>query len=607
VVSNWLPTMFLLLLNLSLAASVTEDRRSYADQTVQERWTWQDDKRQDALLRKEWFHPDGERSRLEEYQGGVLHGQVSSWDRGGVLQTEDHYRTGLLHGTSRRFDGPKDERWVSVHRDYSEGLPDGEQLLRRDAETVVLRHNYQQGQLHGSQQAWHSSGEMHYEMNLDNGLLHGEQRFWETGELEPSTYMLFEQGQAEGQQRYFYESNWRDEVWTAGLWEEVRSWHEEGSIPEALRVYELKVLPLDRHGNGEGEIDPTHPLDLRTQKGLVSKHRRWPNGQPQEQWDQVGDQPFHRWAENGQLVLEGFGDPNDRRGVWTEWRADGTLFKEEEWTDKRTGEVRTFDGQGRLREVETWEWERQRWQVILYEGDHKVAEGELFRTGSYRWGPWTYYRGDGSTRRTEVYGSGPYSGNRSFVVESQSFRVDGSVHCSGDERDLLCLEPQADGGHLELKVKALHRPRHGIETYQTETFSFQPRDLERSPLSEQALVVSVLDGEGLVTERRSLDSTGKELWVEQRRRDGSLARITGTGDTSSWEDIYDSQGLLASISETHPNGEICLVQMASGDEIRVMHQRPDGTTVVMGQGRDANKRVATCTFWTRHPELEGPR
>ena len=596
--------MFLLLLNLALAASVTEDRRSYADQTVQERWTWQDEKTQDALLRKEWFHPDGERSRLEEYQGGALHGQVSTWDRSGVLQTENHYRAGLLHGTSRRFDGPKDDRWVSVHRNYSAGLPEGEQLLRRDAETVVLRHHYKQGQLHGSQQAWHSSGEMHYQMNLESGVLQGEQRIWETGELEPSTYMVFEQGQAEGRQRYFYESNWRDEVWVEGRWEEVRSWHVEGSVPEALQVYALEVLPLDRHS--DGELQPTHTLHLRTRKVLVSKRRHWPNGQTQEQWDQLDAQPFHRWAENGQLVLQGFGDPNDRRGRWTEWRADGTLFKEEEWTDNRKGEVRTFDPQGRLREVETWEWERQRWQVILYEGEHKVAEGELFRTGSYRWGPWTYYREDGSTRRTEVYGSGPYSGNRSFVVESQSFRVDGSVHCAGDERDLLCVEPQADGGHLELKVKALHRPRHGIESYQTETFSFQPRDVERTQLSEQAMLVPVLDGEGLVTQRRRFDSSGKELWVEQRRRDGSLEQLTGAGAASSWEESYDKEGQLSVISETLPSGESCLVQVQSG-ELVVAHQSLEGETVLMGESREANRRLANCAFWARHPELESLR
>lgn len=600
--------MFLLLLNLSLAASVTEDRRSYADQRVQERWTWQDEKTQEALIRKEWFHPDGERSRLEEYQEGVLNGQVSTWTRSGILQTEDHYRAGLLHGTSRIFDGPEEERWVYVHRNYSEGVPDGEQLLRQNAETVSLRHNYQQGQLHGSQQAWHSSGEMHYDLNLENGLFQGEQRFWRTGELEPDTHMRFEEGQPEGHQRYYYESGWREENWTAGRWEDVRSWHEEG-VPESSRVFALEVLPLDRQGSEDeaGEIQPTRPLTLRTKKVLVSKRRHWPSGLPQEQWEQVGDQAFHRWAENGQLVLEGFGDPNNRTGRWTEWRADGSLFKEEEWSENRKGEVRTFDQQGRLREVETWEWDRQRWQVYLYEGEHKVAEGELFRSGSYRWGPWTYYREDGSTRRTEVYGSGPYSGNRSFVVESQSFRVDGSAHCTGEESDLLCVEPQADGGHLELKVKALHRPRHGIETYQTETFSFQPRDVERTQISEQAMVVPVLDGEGLVTERRRFDSTGKELWVEQRRRDGSLALITGSSQASTWEDGYDTQGQLTSISETLTNGETCTVQMASGDEIRVMHQRPDGTTVVMGQGRDANKRIATCTFWTRHPELEGPR
>ena len=601
--------MFLLLLNLSLAASVTEDRRIYADQTVQERWTWQDEKTQEALVRKEWFHSNGERSRLEEYQDGVLNGQVATWTSRGVLQTEDHYRAGLLHGTSRIFDGPEDERWVYVYQNYRDGLADGEQLLRQNAETVSLRHNYQQGQLHGTQFAWHASGEMHYEMNLDNGLLHGEQRIWEMSELEPATYMRFEQGRPAGQQRYYYESGWREEDWTEGRWEDVRSWHEEGEAPESILVYELEVRPLDRQRNGDeaSEIQPTRPLGLHVNKVLVSKRRHWPNGSPQEQWDQVGDQAVHRWTEDGQLVLAGFGDPNNRTGLWTEWRADGSLFKEEQWTEYRKGEIRTFDQQGRLREVETWEWERQRWQLTVYEGEHKVAEGELFRTGTYRWGPWTYYQEDGSTRRTEVYGSGPYSGNRSFVVESQSFRADGSVHCSGDERDLICVEPQADGGRLELKVQALHRPRHGIESYQTETFSFEPREIQRDPLSEQAVVVSVLDGEGLVREQRSFDSSGKEVRLEERRRDGTLEQISGTSPAGPWQETYDKQERLIQVIESLPKGESCTANFEDGRVVMAVLQGADGSVAMMGQGRDANRRVASCPLWSRHPELEAPR
>jgi antitoxin component YwqK of YwqJK toxin-antitoxin module len=450
---------------------------------------------------------------------------------------------------------------------------------------------------------------MHYEMNLNNGLLHGEQRIWEMRDLKPATYMRFEQGRPEGLQRYYSDSDWNEEDWTEGRWEDVRSWHEEGEVPESLRVYELEVFPLDRQRNGDkdSEIQPTRPLDLRTQKVLISKRLYWPNGSPQEQWDQVEDQAFHRFAENGQLVLEGFGDPKKRMGLWTEWRADGSLFKEEAWTGDRRGEVRTFDQRSRLREVETWEWDRKRWQLILYEGEHKVAEGELHRTGLYRWGPWTHYRQDGSIRRTEVYGSGPYSGNRSFVVESQSFRADGSAHCSGDERDLLCVEPQADGGRVELKVKALHRPRHGIESYQTQTFSFKPRDIQRDPLSEQAVVVSVLGGEGLVRERRSVDSEGREVRLEQWSRDGTLEQISGTSLAGPWQENYDSQARLTQIIEALPEGESCTAVFEDGRVVSVVLQRADGSVAMMGQGRDANRRVASCPLWSRHPELQAPR
>jgi hypothetical protein len=160
---------------------------------------------------------------------------------------------------------------------------------------------------------------------------------------------------------------------------------------------------------------------------------------------------------------------------------------------------------------------------------------------------------------------------------------------------------------VELKVKALHRPRHGIESYQTQTFSFKPRDIQRDPLSEQAVVVSVLGGEGLVRELRSVDSEGREVRLEQWSRDGTLEQISGTSLAGPWQENYDSQARLTQIIEALPEGESCTAVFEDGRVVSVVLQRADGSVARMGQGRDANRRVASCPLWSRHPELQAPR
>ncbi len=525
----------LLIVGLSLAASITEDRRTYADQAVQERWTWQDEKSPERLVHKEWFHPDGERSRLEEYADGQLHGRVATWDRRGVLLVEEQWAIGQLHGPSLTWAGFGDERWVEVELNYQQGLPHGEQLRRRDADTIELRHQYQAGQLHGQQQAWHHNGEMHYDLGFVEGLLHGEQRFWETGELEPRTWMHLDHGRPHGQQRYFTNSNQRHESWEDGRWEQVTSWHEDGSSPERVEVHELEVQPLDRpiRSGEQAAIEPTRPLFLQTSKRLVSERKHWPDGTLREQHERTGDRHYRAWADNGQLIIEGRGDPSHRVGRWTEWRPDGSVYREEDWSEDRRGERRVFDPRGRLREIETWEWERKRWWVYLYVGELKVAEGELhLQLQGQRWGVWTYYLPDGSVRRIEEYGLGPYSGNRPYVQTSEDFRPEGTMKCSGDERQLSCVEPTTDGGRLELTVSALQRPRAGFERYDRETFSFERREIEPPELAETAVIVPVLDGTGLVRERKRFDAEGTLVLTETFGRDGALERAGGQGATA---------------------------------------------------------------------------
>lgn len=597
----------LVVLGVALAAPVTEDRRTFSDQTVQERWTWEDVESPETLIRKEWFHQGGERARLEEYAGGVLHGRIATWSMRGVLETEQHYVSGVLHGVDREWSGSESDRWVQVARNHRAGKPHGEQLRRSDADTILLRHSYVDGALHGRQQAWHPGGEMRYDLTFDHGVLHGEQYIWETGELDASTAMVFVQGRPHGEQRYFSDSNWRTETWVEGRWEEVRSWHVEGEIPDAVYIHELDVRARAyyRSATDDGPPPPAQALMLSAEKTRVIQRRHWPDGTLQEEQERTGDRRYRRWADSGQLVLEGLGDPTDRRGRWTEWRTDGSLHHEEDWTGRREGVIRTFDPQERLREVETWDYERTRWDLILYEGEVRVGEGELWtQLGRHRSGSWTWYRPDGSVHRTEVYGLGPYSGNRPYVVDSEELAPDGSVRCTGDERELRCVEPHADGGSIELSVKALDRPRHGYDVYEPDRFAFRRLEVERTVLSEQAVVIGVLDGDGLVRSRRHLDASGTELQRETWRRDGTMEEAHGIGAAGSWSEQHDREGALSTIEESLGDGASCSLLLEEGRVARAWVTESDGSVVSMEQGRSGERRVAACPMWERHPDLK---
>lgn len=514
--------MIALLFSMAWAGEIAEDRRIYADETVQERWTWEAEKTPDALLRKEWFHKNGERSRLEEYAAGQLQGRLATWDARGVLLVEEAYVAGQLHGAQKTWSGSESDRWVEVELNYEDGVPHGPQLRRSDKDTIELRHNYQHGQLHGRQQAWQPYGDMRYDLNFVEGQLDGEQRFWDDNALEPETWLHAKQGKLDGRQRMYIDQGWQDEVWVDGLFEKVTGTHDDGT-PRAVEIHELDLRPMDRpyDGGSPGDIRPDQPLSFVPSRHRLAVRTHHPNGTVAVLHETVGDRHYQAWADNGQLILEGDGAPHQRVGTWTEWRTDGTLWREEAWTKDRVGERRVYDAEGRLRETETWNWELQRLYVVLYDGDQKRAEGDLSTHGrGLRDGEWTYFWPDGTVRRTEQYGPGPYSGNRPYVVESEELYPNGRLRCEGDERDLRCLLPLDEGGRQELKVIALNRPRHGFESYDRETMAFVQRDIPSKVLADDAVVIAVLDGRGLVLERRTVDADGAEVSVERWTKEG---------------------------------------------------------------------------------------
>ena len=571
----------MLLLSLLLSGPISEPIRTYADGEVQEKWTWDGEKTDDHLVRKEWFNQDGQRTRLEEYEGGALHGQVKTWDNEGVLETEAGYADGQLHGMQRDWRGPDDDRWVELQQGWKHGEPDGAHIRRDTKECIGWHHNYADGELHGPQQAWHHCGSMRYDLNLVHGELEGDQRVWDYGD-EPSTSMVFLDGVPHGKQLY---RDGRKEEWDHGRRLDVRSTHDNGN-PEYIDVHAMTVPPMDRNMGQE--------LRLWPETDVIQKLEYWPDGTLKKLNDRGEAKDQLHFAENGQLILKT--GPDDLNRV--EWREDGSVHLVNEFTERRTGEVRYYDRKGRLRETRTMDYEVDARHVYIYEGDHLAEEGQMHRSAAYRWGEWTWTREDGTVWRTASYGSGPYSGNRSHIVEHIEYTDDGDVRCQGPEKEVVCTVEE-DGLIHTLTAKPLGRPRHYIETWNEETFTFDPKEIEVE-LPEQAEIITVLGGPALVLSRTTRGPHGATLKEVAWRKDGTLETVIAyDGDTPDpiWGAIYDRAGKLSLVEEVHPGGAVCTHQFEVIDG-QVHHKTTyvidAETTYVPGLSRKHDKIISEC-------------
>ena len=123
-------------------------------------------------------------------------------------------------------------------------------------------------------------------------------------------------------------------------------------------------------------------------------------------------------------------------------------------------------------------------------------------------------------------------------------------------------------------------------------------------LSEQAVVIGVLDGDGLVRSRRHLDASGTELQRETWRRDGTMEEAHGIGAAGSWSEQHDREGALSTIEESLGDGASCSLLLEEGRVARAWVTESDGSVVSMEQGRSGERRVAACPMWERHPDLK---
>ncbi len=566
--------MWILIASLLLSLE-TVDQRTFADGSVQERWSYAGTPSPETLSQKEWFWPEGERRRLEEYRGGVLHGRTAEWDSAGRLQNEAQYADGVLHGPVRTWESWGEEPWVSKELNYHQGQLHGDQTRWSERGVVEVRNHYEHGQLHGNQQAWQSSGSAYYDLNFDHGVPTGQQRIWGDSELEPELHMHFVDGVPDGPQRYFHQGGWNTFQWAEG---EL----SEGSPPQGVQVYALALRPEQYYG----EDDASGPLRFEISHTKIRVQRYFPSGAIQSVQQTVAPFDYAQYAESGQLVLQGQGQPHQRQGQWQAWREDGSLEREEQWTDNRVGVVQVYDPQGALRREETWNWDLKTVRLWDLEDGVLRASGEvLAQRQDARVGTWTYYAPDGAVRRTERYEW--TSGNVPVIVDSRELRPDGTL-CVGPQGAVICTSPTPNGGTIERTVKAQRSARYTAQRYDPETFTWTDIERESRPLAPDAQLYTVLDGPGVVLLHRTLDPSGQVLRTERYDRDGALEEI----QTPEWTETY-AKGELRGVTEPHPEGGVCTA-IPHGEGFTILVTAPDGTQALQGADRHQDKVVAKC-------------
>lgn len=566
----------------------TVDQRTFADGSVQERWSYDGAPAPETLTEKEWFWPDGERKRLEEYRAGVLHGRTAEWDSSGRLLNEAQYANGELHGPVRRWQSWHDEPWVEHELNYNQGQLHGDQTRWSERGVVEVRNHYEHGLLHGNQQAWQSGGSALYDLNFVHGVPEGQQRFWGDNDLHPDVDMHFVDGVPHGPQRYWWSGDWQVLEWVDG---ELT----EGAPPDLVRVYAMELEAQKYYS----EDDAAGPLRFEIDHTLIREITHHDDGAVRTIRDRVEPHGYAEYAPDGTLILQGTGVPHDRVGEWKAWRPDGTLLRHEQWTEHKHGSVVVYDADGAVRRTETWDWNREavvvrdvRDGVLLAEGD---VEPQNMRN---RMGTWTYYNPDGSVRRTERYEF--RSASVPEIVESREERPDGTV-CEGPQDAVVCVTPTPEGGAIELTVQSRQSNRYADHSYDPDTFEWVPRDLEKRELHADAVLVTVLDGPGVVRKRRVLDDFGEATRTETYDRSGALEQIESR---AGWVETY-RKGELRTITEPHPNGGVCTATPRD-EGLFVVVEHPDGQVSVQGVDRHQDKVVAQCPLFERMP-IESPR
>jgi antitoxin component YwqK of YwqJK toxin-antitoxin module len=549
----WLVALALLCTTALAGDPVRDERRLWSDSSPQEVWTYDGSILPENLLLKELFWEDGTKRSRAEFVAGVQHGAAGTWYPNGNKEIEETWIDGGRHGAVTHWPDPGDskerkkqlkptleaewvdgepngawrewqgwgeDRWMKVEKGYAEGELDGFESVWRDEDSMSRKHSWKRGQLHGRQLGWDYNGEMAYQYNFADGEPEGPQRKYERDEIIQE--LFFVEGRLHGEMTW---ESWLDDLgpsWRHGL--RTDQSHGDDGV---LRYTQRYAFVPDERFDGDGR------LQFHGDDRLVDTTKYRDDGS--RETFKVADSPgmLLTFFPSGRLHrIEGGGS---YVGPAFEWYPDGTLFREEHRdAHLRVGTWKIRDPQGRVVQVQQWDFNLQEQTVTLWHaGETKAAEGDIEHTGDSpngrKTGSWTYWRPDGSLLRTEEYGPGPYSGNRSFITKMVEYDEQERPRFEGSERELLLYDYDDEDPELVRRrrtVKLLDRSRHGLERWTSETQTMERHPVQQpTELAEGAPVVELLGDRGLVLVDERFRSDGSQKQTERYTKAGERAGV----------------------------------------------------------------------------------
>ena len=626
---------------------VRDERRLWSDGSPQEVWSYDGALAPEHLVLRELFWEDGTPRSREEYAGGVRHGASTTWYPSGHLESEETWveggrhgaarswpdpgddkrleaqlkpvleatwEAGELHGVWRSWEGWGEDRWLRVERSYSQGELDGFETVWRSADQMVRKHSWKDGELDGRQLAWDYNGQMAYQFAFVAGTPDGPQRAWEGDTLVLE--LFFVDGLLHGTMTW---PDWQQDrlgaEWRSGLVTEATARSSGGVV---LRVDRDSWAPGERFDSqgriqfvGERAPADSAWFDEAGRRTRVAIHGevRW----------------FLTFHPSGSLARFGRGEPGRPDGLVLAFFDDGTLAREEHYDQsKRVGEWTLYDPRGRPVQRQTWDYYLEGQSVTVWHDDGvKAAEGDIEHhhgtESGRKTGQWSYWAADGRLLRTEEYGPGPYSGNRSFIRDMTEWDPQGRVRFEGSEKELVLYDYDPDAPDVVRRkrtVKLLDRARFGVEGWDPEARAIVRDEVtEPAELAEGAETVELLGGRGVVLLDERFRGDGSPKRTDRWRADGWRHGVQeGWYPDGSAAYTYEyARGQLETAREWWSNGRPRLELVARrGDapSLRSMSalDKAGSRWELDGEGRwrGPAELLEACWLWMLFPDGPGP-
>jgi antitoxin component YwqK of YwqJK toxin-antitoxin module len=652
---HFLPLLLVLLVPATALGGgrVKDEVRVFSDGSPEEVWTYFDSIAEPNLREKAFFWPNGAKRRVEMWDGPAQSGPITGWHDNGslesvgvwedgvkhgvfktyesvskgekpVVDSEEPWVRGQLHGTVKYHDGYSSNRYVHFEREYKDGQLHGAAIVRRDGDSMERKYSFQMGKLHGRQYAWHHDKRMRFQYEFKDGLPHGTQRRFERGD-EPIEELNFVDGKLHGTQLWEWWQGSDQNVtqeWSSGLLTQVSN--SEGDWTRSR--LEL-VTPL-REDGGYG-----HPLeqDIRLQGELVQVDRY--NYEDGVLEDITVFEPAlftQRFHPNGRISELGAGRVGHRTGPWFTFYDDGALHTQEHHASKKVGTWNVYDRSGQLREVQEWDHYRNSWMVTFYSVDGTVvAEGNVVPASGVKpakTGTWKYWRDDGTPLREETYGPGPYSGNRPHIKQMIQWFPDGRPEFEGSEKELLVYDYSDDDPDVRTRtrtVKLLDRSRFAHEIYDPETMTIVTVEPKELAVVAQELVLSIGRAVVLADQRHRADGSPKrkDVFNKAGQRHGAFEGWYRDG-TRAYAFNY-SRGKLRSVEEwwkdSSPRAVLEFRTGRGADDGEApfvltagIWTTEDGNRTVYDRGdsdrrfKDREGALAACKVWKFEPRAQRP-